>query len=38
MFEVHLVKGHVVYAYWIDTVHVQNSLPTEFSIKTIFTI
>ena len=26
---VHLVNGHVVYLYWIDTVNVQNNLPTE---------
>ena len=29
MHKVHLVKGHVVYMYWIDTVYVQNNLPTE---------
>ena len=29
--KVHLVKGHVVYVYWIDKVYVQNNLPTEFS-------
>ena len=29
--KVHLVNGHVVYVYWIDTVYVQNNLPTEFS-------
>ena len=38
MRKVHLVDGHVVYVYWIDTVHVQNKLPTEFSIGTIFII
>ena len=26
-----LVKGHVVYVYWIHTVLVQNNLPTELS-------
>ena len=31
MHKVHLVNGHVVYVYWIDTVYVQNNLPTEFS-------
>ena len=31
-------KGHVVYVYWIDTVYVQNNLPTEFSKRTIFII
>ena len=34
----HLVNGHVVYVYWIDTVYVQNNLPTEFSKRTIFII
>ena len=29
--KVHLVKSHVVYVYLIDTVYVQNILPTEFS-------
>ena len=29
--KVHLVKDHVVHVYWIDTVYVQNNLPTEFS-------
>ena len=29
MRKVHLVKGHVVYVYWIDTVLVQNNLQTE---------
>ena len=36
--KVHLVNGHVVYVYWIDTVYVQNNLPTEFSKMTIFII
>ena len=31
MHKVHLVNDHVVYVYWIDTVYVQNNLPTEFS-------
>ena len=31
MHKVHLVNGHVVYVYWIDTVYVQNNLSTEFS-------
>ena len=35
MRKVHLVKGHVVYVYWIDTVYVQNNLPTEFSKRAI---
>ena len=34
--KVHLVKDHVVYVYWIDTVFVQNNLLTEFSKRTIF--
>ena len=34
----HLVDGRVVYVYWIDTVYVQNNLPTEFSKGTIFII
>ena len=38
MRKVHLVNGNIVYVYWIDTVHVQNNLPTEFSKKTIFII
>ena len=38
MRKVHLVKGHVVYVYLIDTVYVQNNLPTEFSKRTIFII
>ena len=37
MRKVHLVKGHVVYVYWIDTVYVLNNLPTEFIKRTIFT-
>ena len=36
MRKVHLVGGHVVYVYWIDTVYVQNNIPTEFSKRTIF--
>ena len=36
MRKVHLVSGHVVYVYWIDTVYVQNNLPTEFSKKDNF--
>ena len=31
-----LVNGHVVYVYWVDTVYVQNDLPTEFSKRAIF--
>ena len=31
MHKVHLVNGHVVYVYWIDTVYVQNNLPTELA-------
>ena len=38
MRKVHLVTGHVVYVYWIDTVYVQNNLPTEFRKRTIFII
>ena len=38
MRKVHLGNGHVVYVYWIDTVHVQNNLPTELSKRTIFII
>ena len=38
MRKVHLVNGHVVYVYWIDTVYVQNNLPTEFSKRTIYII
>ena len=38
MRKVHLVDGHVVYVYWIDTVYVQNNLPTEFCKETIFII
>ena len=29
MCKVHLVKDHVVYMYQIDTLYVQNNLPTE---------
>ena len=36
--KVHLVKGHEVYVYWVDTVCVQNNLPTELSKRTIFII
>ena len=38
MRKVHLVNRRVVYVYWIDTVFVQNNLPTEFSKITIFII
>ena len=38
MRQVDLVNGHVVYVIWIDTVYVQNNLPTEFSKRTIFII
>ena len=38
MRKVYLVKVHVVYVYWIDTVYVQNNLPTEFSKRTVFII
>ena len=38
MRKVHLVNGHVVYVYWIDTVYVQNNLPTELSKRTILII
>ena len=38
MHKVHLVNGHVVYVYWIDTVYVQNNLQAEFSKRTIFII
>ena len=38
MRKVHLVNGHVVYVYWIDTVYVRNNLPTELSKRTIFII
>ena len=34
----HLVKGHVEYVYWIDTVYVQNNLPTVFSKRTFLII
>ena len=33
-----LVTGYAEYAYWIDTVYVQNNLPTELSKRTIFKI
>ena len=33
-----LDNGHVVYVYKIDTVYVQNNLPTEISKRTIFII
>ena len=36
MHKVHLGYGHVVYVYWIDTVYVQNNLPTEFRKKDNF--
>ena len=35
MHKVHLVDGHAVYVYQIDTVYVQNNRPTEFSKGTI---
>ena len=38
MRKVHLVKGHVVYVYWIDTAYVQINLPTEIGKRTIFVI
>ena len=38
MRKVHLVKGHVVNVYWIDTAYVQNNLPTEYSKRAIFII
>ena len=38
MRKVHLVKVHVVYVYWIDTVLVQNNLPTELSKRAVFII
>ena len=31
MRKVHQAKSYVVYVYWIDTVYVQNNLPSEFS-------
>ena len=34
----HLVNGHVVNVYLVDTVFVQNNLPTELSKRTVFTI
>ena len=36
MRKVHLVNGHVVFVYWIDTVYVQNNLPLEFSKRDNF--
>ena len=36
--KVHLVKGHVVYVYWIESVYLQTNLPTEFGKRTIFII
>ena len=38
MRKVHLVNGQAVYVCWIDTVYVQNNLPTELSKRTIFII
>ena len=38
MRKVHLVNGRLAYVYWIDTVYVQNNLPTEFSKRTFFII
>ena len=38
MRKVHQVNGHVVYVHWIDTVYVQNNLPTKLSKMTIFII
>ena len=38
MRKVHQAKSHVVYVYRIDTVYVQNNLPSEFSKRTIFII
>ena len=38
MRKVRLVNGHVVYVYWIDTLHVQINLPTEFSKRTFVII
>ena len=38
MRKVHLVKCHVVYVHWIDTVLVRNNLPTELSKRTAFII
>ena len=38
MRKVNLVNCHVIYVYLIDTVYVQNNLPTEFSKRTIFII
>ena len=36
MRRVHQAKSHVVCVYWIDTVYVQNNLPSEFSKITFF--
>ena len=38
MREVHQAKSHVIYVHWLDTVYVQNNLPSEFSKMTIFII
>ena len=38
MSEAFLVDVSILYVYWIDTVYVQNNLPTEFSKRTIFII
>ena len=38
MRKVHQINDHAVHVYWIDTVYVQNNLPTEFSKRTIFII
>ena len=35
MRKVHLVNGHVVHVHWIETVYVQNNLPTECSKSSI---
>ena len=34
----HLVNGHVVYVYLIDTICVQINLPTDLSKRTILII
>ena len=36
MRKVHQAKSHVFYMYWIDTVYVQNNLPSEL-VKGQFT-
>ena len=36
--EITIHPCHVVNVYWIDTVCVQNNLPTEFSKRTVFII